>query len=313
MRLAAMSDFFWLMAFIGFCFVILIVGIGIVVYIFNSISTLIKHKPKSYSEYKELRRKDREIAQENIKKLADYKERVMAICDKNFVSEDEIAELTNYINTNNLSSKQIDIYAHTAFKKHYAAIVSDNLLTDEEMESLTRVAEFLKPDKQLVKKELEELSHSVSLKKIQSGILPEAYTSAIILRRGEIAHFVIPAQLLEERVISRGYKGGSQGVSIRIAKGITYRVGQNRGKLVSEKGTIPVDSGDFVITNRRLIFTGTKKSFSYDYKKLLAWNVYSDGILLNIDNASSRMLSFSNNIDSDAIHLALAYLVDQNT
>ena len=27
-------------------------------------------------------------------------------------------------------------------KKHYAAIVSDNLLTDEEMESLTRVAKF---------------------------------------------------------------------------------------------------------------------------------------------------------------------------
>lgn len=308
-----MSNFFTFIIFIAFCFIVLVVGIGMIVYIFNSISTIIKHKPKSYAQFRELRKKDREVAHENHQKLMDYKERVIAVCGKNLVSEHEMTELANYVANLNLPENKTNIYAVKAFKKHYEAVMSDDLLTDEEVGSINRVLEFLKPDERLIKKELTELARRVYLRKIQVGLLPETYASGIVLKKGEIAHFVISAQLLEERVISRGYKGGSQGVSIRIAKGLTYRIGQNRGKLVSEKGIVAVDSGDFVITNRRLIFTGGKKSFSYDYKRLLAWNVYSDGILLNIDNAPSRSLSFSDDIDTEIIHFALTYLVDQNT
>lgn len=304
-----MSDFLWFIAFLVFCFIVLVIGFFLLAYIISIVSTVIKHKPKSYAEYKRVRDKDLALAKENSDKISGYKQQVMALCDKALVSDDDISQLSNYVSENKLSDKQIKPYAHKAFKKHYAIVMKDDLLTDEEVASLDRVYRFLQPEQVMVQKELNEIARRINLREIQLGKLPQTPTSTIVLKKNEIAHFVVGANLLEERVVSRSYKGGSHGVSFRIAKGLTYRVGQSRGKLVSEKGIVTVDSGDFIITNQRLIFSGGKKSFSYEYRRLLAWNMYSDGILLNIDNASSRTLTFVGDVDIDAIHFALSFLV----
>lgn len=304
-----MADFLWLIAILVFCLFVLIIGFILLIWLWMALTTIVKYKPKSYAQYKEFRKKDIEKLSKDAKNISNYKDLLFKICDKNIVTEDEIKQLTDYISKYNLSEKQVKIYAHKAFDKHYKAIQADGLLSDEEVYSFLRFVEFLKIDQSLISKELNEIEKHIALKKVASGILPVVDGAGIILQKSEVTHFVIQAFLMEERVISRGYQGSSQGVSVRIAKGLTYRVGQSRGKLVSEKGIVAVDEGDFIITNQRLIFSGSKKSFSYEYKRLLAWNMYSDGILINIDNGPSRTLVFSDNVGVDAIHFALSFLV----
>lgn len=76
--------------------------------------------------------------------------------------------------------------------------------------------------------------------------------------------------LIEPRRGASHYEGGTSGVSIRIAKGVRYRVGQNRGTLV--QGTeqpVAIDTGSFTVTNRRAVFQGSKDTREWDFRKLI--------------------------------------------
>src|SRR5258708_5270123 len=90
--------------------------------------------------------------------------------------------------------------------------------------------------------------------KIEQGISPIATPVNTVLRRDEFVCWAEAAVLWEERVISRRYEGGSRGISIRIVRGVSYRIGSHRGRAVSERGMVPTSRGQLIISNRRIIF-----------------------------------------------------------
>ena len=49
----------------------------------------------------------------------------------------------------------------------------------------------------------------------------------------------------------------TQGFSVRVMKGVSYRFGDFEA--AAEKRVSPLDTGHFILTNKRLIFSGTKK------------------------------------------------------
>jgi hypothetical protein len=53
------------------------------------------------------------------------------------------------------------------------------------------------------------------------------------------------------------YVGGSHGVSIRITKGVSYRVGTFRGRPVTSVTEKVADRGNLYITTQRVVFTGS--------------------------------------------------------
>jgi hypothetical protein len=79
----------------------------------------------------------------------------------------------------------------------------------------------------------------------------------LIFKKGELVHYGSAAVLREDRVVSLGYQGGSQGVSIRIMKGVSYRVGTHRGHIVKENQLVQTSAGVLIITNQRLFLVPT--------------------------------------------------------
>lgn len=78
------------------------------------------------------------------------------------------------------------------------------------------------------------------------------------------------AGLVEMRSTRGSYQGGSTGVSFRIAKGVSYRVGAHRG--VYEPGPEElrtIDRGLVSVTTRRVIFAGPSKTREWAFDKLL--------------------------------------------
>ncbi|MEJ6711555.1 MAG: hypothetical protein QNK65_05225 [Flavobacteriales bacterium] len=49
----------------------------------------------------------------------------------------------------------------------------------------------------------------------------------------------------------------TQGFSVRVMKGVSYRF--EDFEAATEKRECPLDTGHFILTNKRLIFSGTKK------------------------------------------------------
>jgi hypothetical protein len=108
--------------------------------------------------------------------------------------------------------------------------------------------------------------------------------SGFVEQKGEKAYFKLDnVSLTEWRSTGSSYQGGSQGVSFRIAKGVSYRVGQSRGTLVKNPEQLQVvDQGSAIFTDKRIVFAGTKSNREWDFSKMVNVDVGTNGIYVNI-------------------------------
>lgn len=99
----------------------------------------------------------------------------------------------------------------------------------------------------------------------------------IVTKKGEeVVLIASGVALVEVRRGKATYSGGSRGISVRVAKGVSYRVGAHQGTVQAapEQPTI-IDTGEFVVTNRRAVFVGDKHTREFQWSKLLACNDYA--------------------------------------
>jgi hypothetical protein len=102
-------------------------------------------------------------------------------------------------------------------------------------------------------------------------------------------------------VAIREYRGGSRGVSFRIMKGVSYRVGANRGRMVTVGSTVEVaDIGVLSVTDRRVVFSGSAKTLEFRYDKLAGMELFTDGIRLGVTNRQNASLFMLDHIDAVA-------------
>jgi hypothetical protein len=117
----------------------------------------------------------------------------------------------------------------------------------------------------------------------QGGNFIERKTS-LILKQGEEPLFESPATLLKE-VVQREIRGGSQGVSIPLGRGIRYRVGAYRGQLVTVGAQwSTADTGQLTVTDQRIVYHGARKTLEFLFTKLATLNAYSDGVAIGVTN-----------------------------
>lgn len=139
----------------------------------------------------------------------------------------------------------------------------------------------------------QQFQHLVLINELEKGNLPSISNASIVLQKDEIAHFNANAILLTTKTVTTGYSGGSRGVSIRVMKGISYRVGSSRSTPIRETITMK-NNGSLVITNKRVVFNGQSKSFSIGYNQLLSFIPYNNGIGLQKTNGPSYLLELPN-------------------
>jgi hypothetical protein len=102
-------------------------------------------------------------------------------------------------------------------------------------------------------------------------------SSEILLGSGELLFCkVMGAALIEERRGSGHYQGRSQGVSIPVAsiggRSIRYHVGANKGTFVQGTPVVTaIDTGTVFISNKRVIFQGTKQTRECMFAKLIGF------------------------------------------
>jgi len=78
--------------------------------------------------------------------------------------------------------------------------------------------------------------------------------------------------------------GGYSGTSVRVAKGVSFRVGGMKARSESHEELRIIDQGSLVLTNKRLIFIGSKRTTNIDLRKIVAIEPYKDGIVSQREN-----------------------------
>lgn len=193
-----------------------------------------------------------------------------------------------------------------------AVVTADKLLTPEEEAMLDRLVAHFGIDEATVQRSRPDLVHYRFLYDLEEGYLPEIEVYGLVPLAGEKVHWQEPAELLEERVVDRRYQGGSSGFSFRIARGVYYRVGGHRGRVVSEKALTPVSVGEFIITNKRLIFRGDRKSTTQRWSHIIDLQVYSDGVRIGSSRRQTPIiLRFLDPKSADIVGMILSKLMNE--
>lgn len=200
-----------------------------------------------------------------------------------------------------LSAGEVDtIIAKSATEVYEAAVlvcVEDGRLDNAEQQGLCKLATDvgLNPDTVRISPQLEErLKYLAMLNELDNSYLPTVHAPGIVLQKAEVAHWQAGAQMLVSKTVTTGYTGSSSsGISIRVMKGVNYRIGSSRSRPIRQQVTQRI-SGTLVITSKRALFNGTGKSFSITFGSLLSFDPYSDGIGLQKSNGPSYMLELPN-------------------
>ncbi|MCU7380818.1 hypothetical protein OBO34_21115 [Clostridiales Family XIII bacterium ASD5510] len=141
-------------------------------------------------------------------------------------------------------------------------------------------------------KQQAELEHQIEIKKKQEEELrrlemfepTETYAvtpDGLFLNDGELCFFQGQAETRKEKQVTTGYSGGSKGVSLRVAKGVSLRVGNSKGTL--DKKTVTESTpGTLYITNRRIIYISEKNGFDKKFNAISGIKFYRDGLQLQI-------------------------------
>lgn len=222
--------------------------------------------------------------------------------DDSFLSDEERVEIQLFASELNISYQEVDnlhkTIAQTIYKKAVEKAILDNEVTAIEQHTLEQLAInlHLQPSELNLDTATDETyNYLVLLNALNDGYLPTLLDAAIVVQKNEIVHWQVPAHLLITKTVTTGYTAASRGISIRIMKGVSYRVGTSRSTPIKEQIAVE-NPGVLVITNKRIVFSSTTKSFAIPFTKLISFIPYSDGLGLQKENASYLLRLRSNEL-----------------
>lgn len=120
--------------------------------------------------------------------------------------------------------------------------------------------------------------------------LPVLEPYAIVTHPGELCHYQAAASVLVIKNQVVGHTGGSGGVSVRVAKGLTLHSGRGASQSI-RKDVAYTYPGILTITNQRMIMTG-EKGFEYPLIKITSMVPYNryEGITLQFGRSTFTLL-----------------------
>lgn len=103
----------------------------------------------------------------------------------------------------------------------------------------------------------------------------------VLLQKNEEAVLAEPARWRQFKTVRQyqGYSGLS--ANLRLAKGLSYRIGNVGPIYSSSEQLVDVADGAFVITSKRLIFTGGTKSTTIALNKIVNVELFADGVAIS--------------------------------
>ena len=194
----------------------------------------------------------------------------------------------------NLQSYKMDLFSSMV----HEALETDGL-TEAEETKLDNLLGYLGLTPEDCKEALMKKGKGVVIREILAGRLPQQsgvhFTTPVILGKDEQIIWAWSGVAFYEMREHKSFEGGSQGVSLRIAKGVYYRIGSFKGHPVVTTRQTHVGEGALIFTNKHLFWAGdgTTKSLKIAWKKLISVQGYSDGIGLQAEGARIKPMTFS--------------------
>ena len=115
------------------------------------------------------------------------------------------------------------------------------------------------------------------------------------LKKGEVVHFCEPANLKKYKTKMTKFDYHGPVFRIRICKGFSYKFGSLNTDVKTETYVDNEDTGNFYITNKRVIFVGNKNNFAYYFSQILKSELINVGLVFQKENTvSAKIVELTN-------------------
>lgn len=197
-----------------------------------------------------------------------------------------------------IDNKAMDKLFVAGYDRAVENVLDDHILSQEEEKALTALERELPVSKQLLDKNgsLSKLTKAAILRDLSDGIIPKRIRVSgpmpFNLQKSESLVWVFQdVQYYEERS-RREFRGRSHGISLRVTKGVYYRVGDFKGKPVEHTESVLADIGVMGITTKHIYFAGQSKRFRIRYDRIVTFDAFSDGIGVMREAQSAKPQTF---------------------
>jgi hypothetical protein len=226
-----------------------------------------------------------------------------------------ISEANNYIEKRrielNLGEEDIKGIKVNLYKLVFDKALDDFKLTKDEEEELNKLQKDLNISDEEIYRTKKMLAKYSLLREIQNGNLPNVSVSNLILKKEEKVYWIAKAFLSTEKIVTKKIGGVYSGVSFRIVKGVTYRVGSIKAETIREK-TESAIGGELILTNKRVIWRGEGKSVVASWDKIIDIEFSSTGITFTLANKEKPLcVKYIDRDDLDIVGSIISYIVNK--
>lgn len=203
-------------------------------------------------------------------------------------------QMINISKSHYVPNEKVHLALSNGWEKAVDHYLEDGILSAEEESQLTSFSDrfSLKQDDLDNKGMYTRFVRAGVLRDLTEGKVPQRIRVSgqlpFNLQKAETLIWVFPDVAYYEDKKRRHFVGGTHGVSIRIAKGVYYRVGAFRGQPVETTERVHMGTGVLGVTNKHLYFAGGQKSIRIKYDKIVSYIPFDDGIGIHRDASTAK-------------------------
>jgi hypothetical protein len=192
------------------------------------------------------------------------------------LTEDETRELASVREERDLSAAEVRMVALSLYRRALRDAVADSRITEQEGEGLKALRAHLGLSDHDLREDAAQLQRIRLLAEIERDHLPHV-EAPVTLAGGEECHWVIQARLAD-RLSTPGRKSELRGISFDVASGPIFSAEGERSELKPSDEMLPTDMGVLVVTNRRTLFRGARRTVNIPHMKLASIDLFKDGV-----------------------------------
>jgi tellurite resistance protein len=204
-----------------------------------------------------------------------YQEALARALADGVLTPEETAELDKLRSDKDLSSREVRMAALALYRTALHDAAADARLTPDEDEHLRALQTHLGLSERDLGTEFLRVSRLRMLSAITSGRLPEV-PCPIDLVPDEVCHWVVHATLAHR--LDLPAREALEGVPFDVLAPEPFHANGPRSELAPSELVLPTDLGVLIVTSRRTVLQGARRTLSIPHARLQRVTLYGDGV-----------------------------------
>jgi hypothetical protein len=218
---------------------------------------------------------------------AEYQQLLQQALDDGVLDPEEVEQLEDVRRKGALTPDEVRMAALAIYRVALRDAAADARLTDDEAATLERLQQQLGLSEHDLGSDFGRLSRLRMLARIAEGNLPDVH-SPVQLVPEERCHWVVQCSLADRIPLPHPARRELTGLSFEIVGVEPFAAAGPRDALRPADDVLPNDLGALIITSRRTIFQGARRTISVPHARTDRLTLYADGIRIEEIGQSAR-------------------------